>query len=158
MGSMEFIILMAGCVIVFILFIVVALLFAKISIMQKKLAILSQGADGQDILEKIEMFFGYIKEVQENYDSILELLKLHDIGIKRSYSKMHLHKYNPFEELGGNLSWILTVVDMNNNGFLINTIYHPDGTQTYCREIKDGKTDAKLTVDEMSCVSVAINK
>ncbi len=154
----NFIILLSACALLFLMFIIIALLFAKIQQMQKKLDIVSRGADGQDILEKLDTFFDYVEEVKNNYDSILEVLKLHDTGIKMCYSKMHLHKYNPFEELGGNLSWILTVLDMNNNGFLINTIYHPDGTQTYCREIKNGKADVKLTNDEMSCIGIAINK
>ena len=40
-----------------------------------------------------------------------------------AYQKMSIIKYNAFREMGGNLSFVLAMLDNNNNGFLLNSVW-----------------------------------
>ncbi|MFV0519155.1 MAG: DUF4446 family protein [Lachnospirales bacterium] len=152
------IILYALILIVFLLFGIVFVLFVKVNKLEKKISILTHDSEGQDIINLINNYFVDVENIKNNYDSLIELLKLHDIAIKKSFSKAHVHKYNPFDDIGGNLSWVLVVLDMNNDGFLINTIYHPEGTQCYSREVVGGITETALNHEEAACLKVAKGK
>lgn len=42
---------------------------------------------------------------------------------------------NAFQEMGGNLSFVLTMLDENNNGWVFNAMHSREGCYTYIKEI-----------------------
>ena len=43
--------------------------------------------------------------------------------MQRTYKKMGLVKYDAFNEMGGKLSFSLAMLDVKNNGFIINAMH-----------------------------------
>ena len=54
--------------------------------------------------------------------------------MKTHYQKIGIVRYDAFQEMGGNLSFVLTMLDENNNGWVFNAMHSREGCYTYIKE------------------------
>ena len=67
--------------------------------------------------------------------------------------KMGLTRYNPFEDLGGDQSFILCLLDQHNSGVIITSLHNRDLTRVYAKPIKNGEGENfSLSKDEKSAI------
>ena len=85
------------------------------------------------------------KEVKE----ISEKMKTH-------YQKVGIVKYDAFHEMGGELSFALTMLDENNNGWIFNEMHSRDGCYTYIKEVVNGESYIELSSEEKECLEKAV--
>ena len=74
-----------------------------------------------------------------------------------NFQKIGLNKYDAFQEMGGNLSFALALLDENNNGFLINSVHNIQSSYCYAKEIKNGICKINLSKDEEIALSKALS-
>jgi len=55
--------------------------------------------------------------------------------------KINLTRFNPFEELGGDQSFILCLLDNTNSGVIITSLHNRDSTRIYAKAIRNGESD-----------------
>ncbi len=55
--------------------------------------------------------------------------------------KINVVRYNPFENIGGDQSFILTILDQSNSGVIVSSLHNRDITRVYAKPIKDGQGD-----------------
>lgn len=77
-------------------------------------------------------------------------------NMKQSYQKMGLIKYDALHEMGGKLSFSLAMLDVKNNGFIINAMHTRDGCYTYIKEIIDGNSIIVLSAEEQQALDRAM--
>ena len=77
--------------------------------------------------------------------------------MQRTYQKMGLIKYDAFHEMGGKLSFSLAMLDMLNNGFIINAMHTREGCYTYIKEIIDGNSVIVLSEEEQEALKRAMD-
>lgn len=77
-------------------------------------------------------------------------------NMKQSYQKMGLIKYDALHEMGGKLSFSLAMLDIKNNGFIINAMHTRDGCYTYIKEIIDGNSIIVLSEEEQQALDRAM--
>lgn len=75
-----------------------------------------------------------------------------------TYQKMGLIKYDAFHEMGGKLSFSLAMLDVRNNGFIINAMHTREGCYTYIKEIVDGNSIIVLSEEEQEALNRAMGK
>ncbi len=61
-----------------------------------------------------------------------------------SQSKFHLQKiglvrFNPFERMTGEQSFVIALLDKDDNGIIVNFIYTHDGLRAYTKKVNRGK-------------------
>ena len=78
--------------------------------------------------------------------------------MQHTYQKMGLIKYDAFNEMGGKLSFSLAMLDVKNNGFIINAMHTREGCYTYIKEIVDGNSIIVLSEEEKEALSRAMGK
>lgn len=67
--------------------------------------------------------------------------------------KLGLTRYNPFEDLGGDQSFILCLLDQNNSGVIITSLHNRDLTRVYAKPIKNGEGENfTLSKEEKSSI------
>ena len=71
---------------------------------------------------------------------------------------MGLVKYDAFNQMGGQLSFSLALLDENNNGFIINSVHSTEGCYSYTKEIKNGSCSISLGKDEEEALSIAMGE
>jgi hypothetical protein len=69
--------------------------------------------------------------------------------------KIGFVKYNPFDDAGGNISFALAILDAENEGVVISSLHGREGTRMYAKAIVDGKSETKLTEEEIKAIEQA---
>lgn len=100
--------------------------------------------DRLDALEKSdETKKKQIEEIFENLQSV--------------YQKTGLVKYDAFREMSGKLSYALALLDKNNTGILINSMYSREGCYSYVKEIIKGESYINMSEEEQEALKMAVN-
>lgn len=80
-------------------------------------------------------------------------VKAGDLIVPDKYHKIKLVKFNPFDDLGGDHSFILSILDNNNDGVIITSLHSRDVTRVYAKPIKNGEGDnVSLSKEEKSAI------
>lgn len=67
--------------------------------------------------------------------------------------KVGLVKFNPFERSGGDKSFVITFLNNENSGIVINFIQTRDGLRVYSKKIKNGKSEEfELSEEEKKAI------
>lgn len=71
-------------------------------------------------------------------------------------SRIGFTRFNPFEDTGGQQSFIVAVLDRKKNGFVLSSLYGRNGTRWFAKKILNGKGEqAELSVEEKQVVDNA---
>ncbi len=92
-----------------------------------------------------------VSDIRKNIDRINKNLQI-------CVQKTGVIRYNPFENVGGNLCFAAALLDKNNDGFVLNTIFTEAGCYTYCKPIDNCESTITLSKEEKEAIALAINK
>ncbi len=71
--------------------------------------------------------------------------------------KVGLFRYNPFDDLGSDQSFSLSILDSSNSGIILTSLHHRNFTRIYAKPIKNGEGDSiTLSNEEKSAIVKAI--
>lgn len=90
--------------------------------------------------------------IKEAFAKIKDLEKLS----QKTIQKTGVVRFNPFNDLGGNQSFVIALLDNNNDGFVISSLFVKDGSRVYAKAIKSGKSDNILSKEENEAINRAI--
>ena len=76
--------------------------------------------------------------------------------MKLHYQKIGIVKYDAFHEMGGDLSFALTMLDENDNGWILNAMHSREGCYTYIKEVVKGQSYIELAEEESESLERAI--
>lgn len=148
-----FIFLFALIIILFILNIRVNMKYNRL---KRSYTSFMRGKDGKtlerSILDKFDEFDEVSKVVRKNSADIKTLFQ----EMKGNYQKAGIVKYDAFNEMGGNLSFSLALLDGNNSGWVINSMHTRDGCYTYVKEIVRGESYIELAEEEVQALEQAM--
>lgn len=99
-----------------------------------------------------------VGELEEQYDRLQNDLRTVEKAVRSSYQKFSIVKYNAFREATGNISFVLCLLDHNNSGILLNSMYANDGCYSYIKELKFGNCEFPLSDEETQALKEAIAK
>lgn len=145
-----------------IFLIILLVLIIILSVKQRKLNLkykkFMTGASGENLEEQVISRFADIDNLKEDTKNLnLELGKVKE-NLLITYQKIGVVKYDAFKEMGGKLSFVLTLLDKNNNGIIINSVHSSrEGCYTYCKEIIKGESFLELSEDEKKSLNQALN-
>lgn len=108
----------------------------------------------QDIIGLIEDNKFLKNTTEKNKKDIRVLYR----NMESAYQKMGLVKYDAFNQMGGQLSFSLALLDENNNGFIINSVHSTEGCYSYTKEIKNGSCSISLGKEEEEALSIAMGE
>ena len=145
-------------VVVLILIILLIVQINKTGKLKKRLDKFVLGKDGvsleQDIIGLFEDNKFLKNSTEKNKKDIRTLYR----KMENTYQKMGLVKYDAFNQMGGQLSFSLALLDENNNGFIMNSVHSTEGCYTYTKEIKNGKSSISLGSEEAEALVIAMGE
>lgn len=144
---------------IFILFILCIVLFVKLNGQKKRYDYFmgSNRRPTHNLEMKIEEYFETSKKIESQYSKLLDMVTDMDKTDKSKIQKVGLIRYNPFDEMGGNLCFALALLDGNDNGVVLNGIHSRTGSFTYAKPIEMGVSTYMLSEEELKAVEVAKN-
>lgn len=91
-----------------------------------------------------------IAKLSKTCDTIMEEGKFH-------IQKVGLLRFNPFKETGGDQSFILALLDEQDNGVVLSGLYSRSGMRWYAKKIKKGDgVEHSLSVEEKETIRQAV--
>ncbi len=75
-----------------------------------------------------------------------------------SFQKIGFMRFNPFADTGGDQSFALALLDHENNGIVISSLYNREGTRIYAKAIDHGTPKQALSDEEKEVLERAMSK
>lgn len=101
--------------------------------------------------ERIEALEKSNEEKDRQIESIFE-------NLQHVYQKTGLVKYDAFREISGKLSYAVALLDKEDNGILVNSMYSREGCYSYVKTISGGKCSIEMSEEEQKALKIAVNK
>lgn len=143
-------------VLVLILMIIVIVNIVQMKKLKKGYNVFMSGKDVKSLedtlIVKLKQIDNLIESNSQNEDNI----KLLFDNMRVAYQKMGIVKYDALQEMGGKLSFTLAMLDIRNNGFILNAMHTREGCYTYIKEIVDGNSIIVLSDEEQEALNMAM--
>ena len=97
------------------------------------------------------------ESIDEKYTKVLEIVQDMNKNMKYCCQKVGIVRYNPFEEMGGNLCFAVAILDAEDTGIVINGIHSRSGTFTYAKPVELGVSTYILSKEEQEAIDKAKN-
>ena len=115
-----------------------------------------RGKDAESLEDIIVNEIQEIEELKAQDRINKDMLKTLTRSEKSSFQKFGMVKYNAFKGMGGNLSFAIAILDMNNTGFILNSVHSREGCYLYIKMIERGETDILLGSEEKEALEQAL--
>ena len=142
-----------------LIFLMALIVFININIklakMTKRYRRLMTGMDGSNI-ERLLM--GHIDEVRDVVKQVNELSQQcqdNQIVLNKCLQKVGVVRFSAFEGVGSDLSYAIALLDENNNGFVLSSIFTRDNSRTYVKPIEKLESSYALTTEERQAIEIA---
>lgn len=145
-------------IVCFVTIIIMIIALCKLKKLRQKVEALTRGKDAQSMEETILKFFERIEKLENHEEIIHDDIKKIKNNLKTVYQKTGIVKYDAFREMSGALSYSVALLDKENNGVLISSMYSREGCYSYAKEILHGKCELTLSEEEAEALNQAIAK
>ena len=150
-------------IILIVMFILIVVLFfmvinANMKYIRLKASYTSfmKGKDGKTLEESIFERFDELDEVTKMALKNRQEIRNLQEDLLGTLQKVGILRYDAFSEMGGNLSFAITLLDGNNNGYIINSMHSREGCYNYIKEIVKGESYIELSEEEAESLDRAI--
>ncbi|MFZ5968706.1 MAG: DUF4446 family protein [Bacillota bacterium] len=152
--NMELIVLYSG------IFNIIALIIllvqnSKISKLDKKYKNLTQGMEDKNLEEIIYKYYERIDNADIKMNRLSKQLDTVEAKLLQTFCKMGIVKYNALQDVGGDISFSIALLDEKYNGVIITSLYVRGGNTVYAKPIKNGKSSLTLSAEELQALDRA---
>ena len=149
---------MATIVLVIALLVYCVILHIRLGSLKKKYDFFMQGDNGASLERKLSVEVSEIRDAAKGLETMLtEQAAIRNIQ-SNTIQKIGFIKYNAFENIGNNLSFALTLLDGNNNGICISSIYGRNESRIFSKPIVKGKSLVSLSQEELESLNEALGE
>lgn len=102
-----------------------------------------------EVLKQFESLKKGVEKISEGLESVKKENKF-------NFQKIGIVRYNPFSNVGGDQSFSIALLDGNNNGVVISSLFGRDGNRVYGKPVKNGTSEYSLSDEEKEAIKKAI--
>jgi len=144
------------CVLGLFIILTIAALAVSISNAKKLKKILRYTKRGK-LDDTIEEYFNKVNKTAEEVNVSAKKLELIEKEFRNAFQKLGIVRFDMYPDLRGSYSFCIALLNRQNNGFIITSLYGRENSSTYIKIISDGKADVKLMNEEQEAVRRALN-
>jgi len=104
----------------------------------------------EDVLKHLEVLEQKIDKTSQDLENLRKESKLH-------IQKVGIVRYNPFSNVGGDQSFSVALLNQNNDGIIVTSLYAEGGSRVYGKSIEKGKSQYSLSKEEEEAIKKAMN-
>ena len=114
--------------------------------------------EGKDFAKMLESYVSQVDKLNKRDDQIIEVCNNINNELAHCIKKVGLYKYDAFGNTKNNLSFALALLDRENNGIVINSIYGQDNSNVYSKPVIKGTSKYNLSYEEKEAINNSIEK
>ena len=130
---------------------------SKLSKLDKKCKDLARGVDNKNLEEIIHKYYEKVDQADIRVNQMNKKLEVMDERLLKCVQKVGMVRYNAFDDTGGDQSFSIALLDDQQNGFIITSIYGRNNSAMYGKPVKKGKASYALSAEEMQALDRAKN-
>ena len=117
-----------------------------------------RGKDMESMEETVLAQFERIEALEKSNEEKDRQIEPIFENLQHVYQKTGLVKYDAFREMSGKLSYAVALLDKEDNGILVNSMYSREGCYSYVKTISGGKCSIEMSEEEQKALKIAVNK
>lgn len=150
--------LIAINIIILIWMIINSVKIASLKNKNKKLSQILKSSNGESLEDAILKVTQFREETNREIDDIVKKIILMEEDNKQAIKNIGFIRYNAFGDMGSDLSFSLALLDKQLDGVVVTSIYGRDESNVYAKPIEAGKSEYKLSVEEVQALDRAKSK
>lgn len=120
-------------------------------------------SDEGDIVTALKDYYDKVEDLAKNVNRSTDTVLMSRLASCESETNISIKKigivnFNAFDDVRGNLSFALAMLNNANDGIILTSLFGHNSCNTYVREIKNGESSIKLLSEEAEALSKAKNK
>jgi hypothetical protein len=116
---------------------------------------ITRGAEGRSLEAVLDAHLEKVYALSRQLDDVAARTAILEAAQRRSFQRVGLVRYNPFEETGGNQSFALALLDAAGDGWVLSSLHARSGTRVYAKAITASRSDAGLSAEETAAIAQA---
>lgn len=147
------------CVMLIVLFVLLIISIVNICSIHKMSKIYKkfmQGKSAKSLEQEIVGLFEDNKFIKNAIEKDKKDIRILYKNFQSAFQKLGVVKYDAFNQMGGQMSFCIALLDENNNGFILNSVHSAEGCYSYTKEIKNGESEILLGNEEKKALNIAI--
>ena len=146
--------------IVFYIFIGITILLGIVWVVvtEKRLKRFFLGKKAKDLEDTIISLENSITELNKTKDTIQKDIAIINTKLKKSIRGLETIRFNPFPDQGSNQSFAIGMLNEENDGLVISSLYSRERMSVFAKPIKEGKSEYELSVEEKEALQNAKEK
>ena len=158
LGNFDLTYLFIGMIVlIIILFIIMIAQSVKLSKLSKKYKKFMGGKNAKSLEKDIIGLYEDNKFLKTSMDKNKKDIQTLYRKFGGAFQKVGIVKYDAFNQMGGQLSFSLALLNENDNGFILNSVHSTEGCYSYTKEIKGGLCDISLGDEEKQALDIAMD-
>jgi len=102
----------------------------------------------KEIPKDIKEIFNYMEKLEKRVLFLEEELEKQKKESLKSFSKIAIERFNPFQDMGSNQSFALVILNNENNGFILTSLYAREESRIFTKPINNGISEYPLLKEE----------
>jgi hypothetical protein len=115
---------------------------------EKRLKRFFLGKKAKDLEDTIISLENNINELNKTKDTIQKDIAIINTKLKKSIRGLETIRFNPFPDQGSNQSFAIGMLNEENDGLVISSLYSRERMSIFAKPIKKGKSEYELTTEE----------
>ncbi|MCR5594595.1 MAG: DUF4446 family protein [Lachnospiraceae bacterium] len=158
LGGMDLsILLLVLTVLVVVLTVLVIILVVKMQKLTGKYKKFMTGRTVKSLENEIVNLFEDNKAMKEQITDNRHDIRSLSKQMKLVYQKCSIIRYDALKEMGGKLSFCLTLLNEENDGFILNSVHSSAGCYNYLKQVRGGRCEIDLGDEEQKSLDNALN-
>ena len=152
----EVALLLASMLLILVLLILVIYTMVRLSTMRARYREMMRGTQADDLEGMLIQHIHEVERVAATNAQILEENESIRQFIRHSVVRVASMRFRAFEDMGGDLSYAVAMLDANNDGVIFSSIFARADSRSYIKPIKNGSSDYPLTDEEKGVLREAM--
>ena len=97
----------------------------------------------------------YVADIAERLDTRLVVI---EDALRETIAHRALVRYDAYNELSGQQSMSIALLDATQSGIVLSSIHHRDQARLYAKEVRGGRSELELSPEEAEAVRLALTQ
>lgn len=146
------------CLVLQVLWLVTLIwLFVQASSLNKRIQRLTAGATGASLERVLMDHLARVEEVDTRQRQVEQRVSALEGQIPLCVQRVGLVRYDAFEDVGGQQSFSVAMLDAQQNGVVLTGVYSRSDVRVYAKAIRQGHPSHPLSEEELKAVQTALS-
>jgi hypothetical protein len=116
---------------------------------------LLSGVSAGNLEEVMSMHVGRINQHDRHLSELDMGLDGLDRTLQTAIQRVGLVRFNPFEDVGGDQSFAIALLDQHGNGLVLSSLHNRAETRVYAKPVQGGRSEYTLSAEEQQALAQA---